>query len=84
MEEALVWFQDADESSLFTSWEPFVRALQIRFGSTAYNDPIETFTRLRQTSAQYKAQFKALSNHVKGFSKRHKLSCFLNGLKDEV
>jgi hypothetical protein len=55
-----------------------VRALQVRFGFTAYNDPMESLTRLRQTStvAAYKAQFEALSNRLRGLYEKHKLNCF--------
>ena len=58
----------------------------MRFGTTAYDDPMETLTRLRQTSsvAVYMAQFKVLSNRIRGLSSAHKLSCFLSGLKDEI
>ena len=47
-DEALVWFQDAEESRQFMSWEAFVRALHVRFGASAYDDPL---TRLRQVSS---------------------------------
>ena len=50
-EEALIWFQEVEEASQFTSWEAFVRALHIRFGATAYDDPMETLTRLRQVGS---------------------------------
>ena len=52
---------------------------------TTYDDPMEMLTRLRQTTimAMYKAQFEVLSNRIKGLSPAHKLSYFLNGLKDE-
>ena len=58
----------------------------MRFGSTAYDDPMESLTRLRQTTsvAMYKAQFEVFSNRIKGLSSSHKLSCFLSGLKDEI
>ena len=58
----------------------------MRFGTTAYDDPMETLSRLRQTTtvAIYKAQFEVLSNRIKGLSSSHKLSCFLNSLKDEI
>lgn len=47
---------------------------------------METLTRLRQVGsvAVYKAQFEALSNRIKELSEKHKLSCFLSGLKDEI
>ena len=84
--DALVWFQDSDENGVFATWEGFVEALLTRFGSTTYKDPMESLTRLRQTSnvVVYKGQFEALSNKIKGLSDSHKLSCFLSGLKDEV
>ncbi len=53
-EEALVWFQDAEESGLyFTSLDVFVRASQVRFGTTTYGDPMEALTRLRQTTSAW-------------------------------
>ena len=67
-------------------WESLIQALHIRFGITAYDDPMETLTRLRQTASVslYKAQFEVLSNRIKGLSATHKLSCFLSGLRDEI
>ncbi|KAK9984354.1 hypothetical protein SO802_033879 [Lithocarpus litseifolius] len=85
-EEALIWFQEAKEAGQFTSWEAFVRALHIRFGANTYDDPMETLTRLRQVSsvALYKGQFEASSNRIKELSEKHKLSCFLSDLKNEI
>ena len=82
-DKALVWFQDVEESGQFMSWEAFVRALHVRFGAPAYDDPL---TRLRQVSsvAIYDGQFQALSNRINEISEKHKLSCFLSGLKDEI
>lgn len=84
--EALIWFQDSEEAGVLTNWESLVRALHIRFGFIAYDDPKETLTRLRQIAsvAMHKAQFEILSNRIKGLSSSHKLSCFLSGLKDEI
>ena len=45
--DALVWFQDSDENGVFVAWEGFLEALLTRFGSTAYEDPMESLTRLR-------------------------------------
>ena len=63
-----------------------MRALHTRFGALAYDDPMEALTKLRQVSSvsNYKAQFEALSNRIKELSEKHKLSCFLSGLKDEI
>jgi hypothetical protein len=69
--EALVWFQDAEESGQFSTWEAFVQALLIRFGP-AYDNPMEVLMRLRQTSSivEYTSQFDALSNWLRGISKK--------------
>ena len=84
--EALVWFQDCDASRVFVAWESFVEALLIRFGSSAYEDPMEALTRLRQTNnvINYKGQFEALFNRIRDLSENHKLSYFLSGLRDEI
>ena len=54
----------AKEAGQFTSWEAFVGALHMRFGSFAYNDPMKTLTRLKQVGSMstYKGEFEALSN----------------------
>ena len=85
-DEALIWFQETEETRQFTSWEAFVRALHTRFGALAYDDPMEALIKLRQVSSvsSYKAQFEPLSNRIKELSKKHKLSCFLSGLRDEI
>ena len=84
--EALIWLQEAEEAGVFSGWESFVPALHVRCGTSAYDDPIEVLTKMRQTStlALYKVEFEAVSNRVKGLSPLHKLSCFLSGLKDEI
>lgn len=66
--------------------ETFIRSLYIFFDFTTYNNPMEALTRLKQTTfvATYKAQFEVLSNQLRGILDFHKLSYFLNGLKDEI
>ena len=56
----------------------------MRFGSSAYDDPMETLTQLRQVGsvAVYKGQCETLSNIIKELLEKHKLSCFLSGLRD--
>ena len=49
--EALIWFQDSEETRVFTNWESLVQALHIRFGSTTYDDQMERLTRLRQAAS---------------------------------
>ncbi|KAL0008538.1 hypothetical protein SO802_010040 [Lithocarpus litseifolius] len=83
---ALIWFQDCEATGVLVARESFVEALLIRIGSSAYEDPMEALTRLRQTSnvVNYKGQFEAPSNRIRDLSEDHKLSCFFSGLKDEV
>jgi hypothetical protein len=83
--EALIWFQDADDAGQFPTWEAFLPALLTHFGPT-YDDPMESLMRLRQVStvAEYTSQFEALSNQLRGISKKNRLSCFLSGLKDDI
>ena len=64
--EALIWFQEVEEAGVFTDWDSLVQALHVRFGSTAYDNPMEVLTRLRQSStmAMYKVEFEAVSNRI--------------------
>ena len=66
--EALVWFQEGEEAGVFGNWEALIQAMLTRFGSTAYDEPMEALTRLRQTStvALYKGEFEALANWIRG------------------
>ncbi|KAF5454428.1 hypothetical protein F2P56_024094 [Juglans regia] len=84
--DALVWFQNAVEGGFCRDWDTFCRSSLLRFGPTAYDDPMEALTRLKQTSSVvgYMAEFERLSNRLRGLSDLHKLSCFLSGLKDEI
>ena len=58
----------------------------MRFGTTTYDDSMESLTRLSQVGSMvhYKGQFESLSNCVKELSEKHKLGCFLSGLKEEI
>ena len=47
-EEALVWFQDCKHE--ITCWNAFVRAIQVRFGPTSYDDLMKLLTKLKQTN----------------------------------
>jgi hypothetical protein len=83
-EEAPVWFQDCEHE--IHNWHEFVRVVQIRFGPTNYDDPMEMLTKLKQTHTitAYKSQFESTSNKVRDLSELHKLSCFMSGMKDEI
>ena len=63
-DEALAWFQDCER--FLDSRETFVRAIQVRFGPSSYDDPMETLTKLRHTTtvSAYKSQFEMISNRI--------------------
>ncbi|XP_040996067.1 uncharacterized protein LOC121242242 [Juglans microcarpa x Juglans regia] len=84
--EALVWYQNALDSGQFNSWETLVVAMPGKFGPSAFDDLMEALMRLKQTSSVslYTTQFEALSNRLKGLSDRHKMSCYISGLKDDI
>ena len=67
--ETLIWFQEAEETGVFHDWDSLIQALHVRFGTTTYDDPMETLTRLRQTSsvAMYKAQFEVCQTGTRVF-----------------
>lgn len=80
--ESLVWFLDAETAGLFVGWKASVNALQIQFGTTTYDDPMERLylgsTKLlvwqltKANSKLYRTKSQDFLNH----------SCFLSGLKD--
>ena len=84
--KAITWYQELEETRILTNWEAFVKALQIHFGTSSYDDPMKALINIKQTTTVelYKTQFEMLSNRVRGLSNSHKLSCFLGGLKEEI
>ena len=42
--EVLVWFQDVEDIGLNVSWDAFVQAVRVKFGSTAYDNPMKATT----------------------------------------
>lgn len=80
-EKALIWFQDTSEAGTFHSWEEFTQAIQVRFGSSTYDDLMEALTLLKHVSSvtSYKVDFELLFNKIKGISEKNKLSFFLSG-----
>jgi hypothetical protein len=84
---AMVWFQELKASKCVSNWEEFVRAIQIRFDKGAYDDPMETLSKLKLDGSleDYKTKFDTLALKVQRLpEEKHKLSCFLGGLKDEI
>lgn len=74
-----------------------MKALQVIFGATAFNDPMEALISLKLSTevAAYKVQLIAIclpkkkkliaiSNRIKGLFEKHKLKFFLKFLKDNI
>lgn len=63
-----------------------IKALLVRFGPNAYDDPTETLTRLRKNGIMedYKARFEAPSKRLRGLFDTYKLSYFHSGLCDDI
>ncbi|XP_075655198.1 uncharacterized protein LOC142625421 [Castanea sativa] len=67
--------QDAEQVGGFATWEVFVKALQTRFGVTAYDDPMEALTCLKQTTTVISYKAKILEDYLVSSKKS-----FKNGL----
>lgn len=89
---ALAWYMLMENSKELTSWEAFTRALEIRFGLSPYNydpcycDPVEALIKLTQTSSveKFQSHFERLANRTKGLPAAFMISCFINGLREEI
>ncbi|XP_076902006.1 uncharacterized protein LOC143556617 [Bidens hawaiensis] len=68
------------------SWIEFTTALLQRFGPTDFEDPLESLSRLKQTTtvSAFQEAFERLSHHVDGLPGAFLLGCFIDGLKDEI
>lgn len=61
-------------------------ALKVHFGPLTYEDPLGTFTKLRQMVIveKYETQFKALSNRISGLAKEFRINTFISGLRGDL
>ncbi|XP_041020419.1 uncharacterized protein LOC121262051 [Juglans microcarpa x Juglans regia] len=84
--KALPWYCWLRDSSPVHGWENFVTALKMRFGPSTYEDPIGTFTKLRQTRTveECQTQFEALSNRIRGPTEEFRISTFISGLREDL
>ncbi|KAF8411843.1 hypothetical protein HHK36_004402 [Tetracentron sinense] len=84
--KALAWYQWMEGSGALTSWDAFAQALEIQYGPTMYDDPVESLTKLRQVTSveDYQTQFEFLANRTDGLTEPFMISCFMSGLKDDI
>ncbi|XP_061344808.1 uncharacterized protein LOC133290697 [Gastrolobium bilobum] len=81
--EALSWYQWLKKNTTITSWPMFLQSLQVRFGSSEWEDYQGQLAKLTQQGSviDYQEKFETLSNKVNGLSESFLLSCFIYGLK---
>lgn len=84
--DALGWYQWMHHNNLFTTWDEFVRALEIRFGPLAFENHQQALFKLQQTStvAAYQWDFERLCNRVNGLPAPAILDCFISGLRSDI
>ncbi|KAI4318180.1 hypothetical protein L6164_025983 [Bauhinia variegata] len=84
--DALAWYQWMFSNGQLLSWEIFLRALELRFAPSDFEDPIGTLFKLTQTSTvmNYQSQFESLANRITGLPPSSYLSCFISGLKPHI
>lgn len=68
------------------NWQEFLTTLQLRFGTSLYDDPKATLKELRQTTivADYQSKFEELCTKVTGLSESWLISFFIAGLQDHL
>ncbi|WVZ05235.1 hypothetical protein V8G54_018581 [Vigna mungo] len=83
---ALAWYQWMHNNSLLTSWEAFLRALELHFAPSKFEDPIVALCKLSQTQSlqEYISEFESLANRIFGYPPNFYLSCFVSGLKPNL
>lgn len=65
-----------------TDWSSFIRALELRFGPSSYENHQAELFKLKQSGTvnDYQSQFERLSNRVYGLSADALLNYFISGL----
>nr|KYP64474.1 Transposon Ty3-G Gag-Pol polyprotein [Cajanus cajan] len=73
-------------NGLLTSWDAFLRALELRFAPSKFEDPIAALCKLSQTQLlqDYITEFESIANRISGYPASFYLSCFISGLKPHL
>nr|KYP64239.1 Transposon Ty3-I Gag-Pol polyprotein [Cajanus cajan] len=73
-------------NGLLTSWDAFLRALELRFAPSKFKDPIAALCKLSQTQLlqDYITEFESIANRISGYPASFYLSCFISGLKPHL
>lgn len=67
---AYSWYKWVIKNELVQSWNEFLTSLQLRFGTSLYDDPKDDLKELKQTStvSEYQSKFEEISTMVTGLS----------------
>ncbi|KAL0412968.1 UNVERIFIED_CONTAM: hypothetical protein Sradi_1498500 [Sesamum radiatum] len=84
--EALSWFKWLYSNHQLTTWDVFVRALELRFGPSSFANHQAALFKLRQRGsvADFQSEFERLCNRVVGLSPESILNCFISGLRSDI
>lgn len=84
--EAPSWFKWMYHNSQLSDWPSFLRALELRFGPSTYENYQAELFKLRQHNSvcEYQSQFERLSNRVYGLTPDALLNCFISGLHPDI
>ncbi|KAL0404604.1 UNVERIFIED_CONTAM: hypothetical protein Sradi_2101200 [Sesamum radiatum] len=84
--EALSWFKWMHSNHQLSSWDAFVRALELRFGPSSFDNHQAALFKLRQRGsvADFQAEFERLCNRVVGLPSEAILNCFISGLRSNI
>lgn len=84
--EALSWFKWMFQNGQLSDWMSFVRALELRFGPSTYDNFQAELFKLRQNGSvsEYQSQFEKLCNRVYGIPPEALLNCFISGLYPDI
>ncbi|XP_058769067.1 uncharacterized protein LOC131642924 [Vicia villosa] len=84
--DALSWFKWMHHNHLLSDWFSFIRALELRFGPSTFDNHQAELFKLKQegTVMEYQTKFEKLGNQVVGLSQEALLNCFISGLNPEI
>ncbi|XP_060962287.1 uncharacterized protein LOC133032379 [Cannabis sativa] len=80
------WFQWMEKGGSIYDWDSFLRELQLRFGTSIYDDPLGRISKLTQTGkvSEYRQEFEMLMPRITGVADSMFLNFFIWGLKLEI
>ncbi|XP_058742330.1 uncharacterized protein LOC131614797 [Vicia villosa] len=84
--DALSWFKWMHQSHLLTDWFSFIKALELRFGPSSFDNHQAELFKLKQEGSvvDYQTKFEKLGTQVVGLPAEAILNCFISGLTSDI